>query len=89
MVDHKMVDGVSMPLTPQEQSDHDARAIAWAAGQEERDRKASIPDIQTQLAHITSALIKNGSLKSADIPSDVLEVVNNALDESAQIEVLK
>lgn len=31
MVDYKMVDGVKLPLTNEEQGDHDARIIAYPA----------------------------------------------------------
>lgn len=82
-----MVDGISLPLTQSEQSEHDARATAWAAGAADRDAKASLPDLATQVAHLASALVSKGVLQSTDLPQPVLEVVNNKLLSMGAIQI--
>lgn len=76
-----MVDGASIPLTEQEQADHDAMAVAWAAGASDRAVQAALPDLATQVANLTALLINSGTVEAADLPAAQITAVNAKLTE--------
>lgn len=55
---HKVVDGVEVPLTAEEIAELEARDAAWAAGQAERDRKASAATILSQIAALDAKRVR-------------------------------
>lgn len=54
----KLVDGVQVPMTPEEEAVRDAEEIAWAAGQASRDALAA------RVQSLESAIVGDGVIQT-------------------------
>jgi len=82
MVDYKMVDGIKMPLTAEEQADHDARIAAWPetyAAQITAQNLALAANPVTQIANLIAALIAANVITTDALPTAQITAVNNTL----------
>lgn len=55
---HKMVDGVSVPLTKKEIAELEARDAEWLLGQADRDRKAKNEELLAQIAALDTKRVR-------------------------------
>ncbi len=76
MNDKRMVNGKEVMLTDAEQADFDARSTAWESDAANRAAKAALPDLATQVAHLTAAVVNLGGT----VPDAVITAVNDKLD---------
>ncbi len=88
MVDYKMENGVRLPLTVEEQAEHDALAAALPAYQVAQKAIVNVPDLATQ---ILTLLVAKNVVTTDDIAGhltpDVLETVNGKLEAAGAMAI--
>lgn len=69
MSDMKMVNGVEVPLTPEEQADHDARIAAWEADAGNRVIRSQIQELENTIPFtrkMRESILNIDALKALD-----------------------
>ena len=75
----KMENGELIEMTDDEQADYDARQAAWPPIQADAIAQAALPDLATQVAHLTAFVVDGTAL-----PAEMLTAANAKLESIGQ-----
>lgn len=77
----EMVNGVLQAMSDEDQASYDALQAAWPATQAANLSQEGLPDLTTQVANLTAALLFANVIPDTALPSAQITAVNNKLTE--------